>query len=209
MPAERPGNGDIRPWSWPSGCPTLEVVTARTHGTPDRSSRKPSPLEQRFEWLLAFSRVLVVIPVVTLLLASFGGFVYGAVVFVHSLRDVVRHPVPVGNKIGLFLLVVDLFLVSATMLIAAIGLYELFVSRVHVGGERRIPKWLEMRDLNDLKVRVIAMIVMVVSVSFAQAVVDFDNSREILEVGAGIALVVGALTVFVRFGSHGGSQGSA
>lgn len=182
-------------------------MTGSASGTPGRRPPEPSALEQRFEWLLASSRVLVVIPVVTLLLASLGGFVYGVVVFVHSFGDVVRHPVPVGNKIGLFLLVVDLFLVSATLLIAAIGLYELFISRVHVGGERRIPKWLEMQDLNDLKARVIAMIVLVASVSFAQAVVDFDNSREILEVGGGIALVVGALTVFLRFGSHGGSRG--
>ena len=50
--------------------------------------------------------MLIVIPVVVLLLASLGGFVYGAVVFVQSLRDVVRHPIPVGNTIGLFLLVV-------------------------------------------------------------------------------------------------------
>ena len=147
--------------------------------------------------------MLIVIPVVVLLLASLGGFVYGAVVFVQSLRDVVRHPIPVGNKIGLFLLVVDLFLVGATLLIAAVGLYELFISRIESGSARRMPEWLEMHDLNDLKARVIAMIVLVASVSFAQAVVDFDSGREILELGGGIGIVVGALTIFVRFGSHG------
>ena len=137
--------------------------------------------------------MLIVIPVVVLLLASLGGFVYGAVVFVQSLRDVVRHPIPVGNKIGLFLLVVDLFLVGATLLIAAVGLYELFISRIESGSARRMPEWLEMHDLNDLKARVIAMIVLVASVSFAQAVVDFDSGREILELGGGIGIVVGAL----------------
>ncbi len=168
-------------------------------------SQRPSLAEQ-FERILGASRVLVVVPVVVLVLASLGGFVYGAVVFVQSFRDVVRHPVPVGNKIGLFLIVVDLFLVGATLLIAAIGLYELFISRVEIRGVRRIPKWLEMQDLNDLKVRVIAMVVLVATVSFVQAVVDFDNALDILELGGGIALVVGALTVFVRFGSHGGGH---
>ena len=168
-------------------------------------SQRPSLAEQ-FERILGASRVLVVVPVVVLLLASLGGFVYGAVVFVQSFRDVVRHPVPVGNKIGLFLIVVALFLVGATLLIAAIGLYELFISRVEIRGVRRIPKWLEMQDLNDLKVRVIAMVVLVATVSFVQAVVDFDNALDILELGGGIALVVGALTVFIRFGSHGGGH---
>ena len=169
----------------------------------DRRRSPARRAEKGFEWSLDLSRGLILIPVVVLVLAAAGAFVYGAYVFVHSVGEVVDHPLPVGRKIGLFLVEVDLFLIGATLLIAAIGFYELFISRVEAGSVRRMPRWLEMHDLNDLKARVIAMIVLVASVSFVQAVVDFDSGREILELGGGIGLVVGALTIFVRFGSHG------
>lgn len=116
-----------------------------------------------------------------------------------------------GNKIGLFLVVIDLFLIGATLLIAAIGFYELFASRVDVGTDTRmVPQWLAMRDLNDLndllndlKVRIVGMLVLVAAVSFVQAVVDFADARKVLESGAGIAAFIVALTAFIRFGGHG------
>jgi uncharacterized membrane protein YqhA len=63
-----------------------------------------------------------------------------------------------------------------------------------------------MRDLNDLKGRVIAMIVLVVSVSFAEVVVDAPSGKSALDLGAGIALVVLALTIFLRLTIHGGDR---
>jgi uncharacterized protein (TIGR00645 family) len=178
----------------------------RAAETPE-PERKASRFEAGFERALAASRALVLIPVVVLVLSALGAFVYGTDVFVHSVRNVIEHPLPVGNKIGLFLLVIDLFLIGATLLIAAIGFYELFISRVDAGGVSQMPKWLEMRDLNDLKARVIAMIVLVAAVSFVEAVVDLASSRQILELGAGVALVITSLTVFVRFGGQGHGDG--
>lgn len=169
--------------------------------------RRPSRVEQSFEWGLALSRWLVVIPVVVLVFSALGAFAYGTDVFVNSVGNVIKHPLPVGNKIGLFLLVIDLFLIGATLLIAAVGLYELFISRVDVGtGESRMPAWLEMQDLNDLKGRVIAMAVLVVTVSFVEVVVDLGNGRQVLEVGAGVALVIAALTAFLRLSGQGHGQ---
>jgi uncharacterized membrane protein YqhA len=60
-----------------------------------------------------------------------------------------------------------------------------------------------MRDLNDLKARVIAMIVLVVSVSFVEVVVDSPSGQQVLDLSGGIAAVVVALTIFLRLGGHG------
>jgi uncharacterized membrane protein YqhA len=162
------------------------------------------PVDIKLERILAGSLRLAYIPIVVLLLAALGAFVYGTYIFVHSVRQITDHPIPVGHQIGEFLLDVDLFLIGATLLISAVGFYELFVREIKFGKETRIPAWLEMRDLNDLKGRIIAMIVLVLSVSFAEVVVDAYSGRHALELGSGIALVIGALTVFVRFGGgHG------
>ncbi|HET9091918.1 MAG TPA: YqhA family protein [Acidimicrobiales bacterium] len=165
-----------------------------------------SRTEALFETALGASRMLVVIPVVVLLVAALGAFVYGAAVFVADVHVVVVHPLPVGKKIGLFLVEIDLFLIGATLLIAAIGFYELFISRVDTGRFRRLPAWLEMRDLNDLKARVIAMLVLVASVSFVELVVDVERATRVLEVGGGVAVVILALTAFLRFGSPAGPR---
>jgi uncharacterized membrane protein YqhA len=158
------------------------------------------------ERALDLSRGLALIAVVVLLLAALGAFVYGAAVFVQGVRQVVADPFPVGNRVGLFLLVVDLFLVGATLAIAGIGFYELFIGWSRREGGGPMPAWLQMRDLNDLKARVLAMIVLVASVSFVEELVDAGSGLRVLELGGGVALVIGAITAFLRFGGHAGGE---
>jgi uncharacterized membrane protein YqhA len=155
----------------------------------------------RAERVLAVSLNLAMIPAAFLLLAALAAFAYGAAVFVDLVVTIARHPFPVGHKIGLFLLDIDLFLIGATLLISAIGLYELFIGEIRVGGTP-MPAWLEMRDLNDLKGRVIAMIVLVLAVSFVELAVDEDNGLRVLELGGGIAVVILALTAFLQLTGH-------
>jgi uncharacterized membrane protein YqhA len=173
-------------------------------------NREPDPVawQGKVERLLVSSLVLAYVPVAILLLAGLGAFVYGIAVFVHAVGRIVDHPFPVGHHIGLFLLDIDLFLIGATLLISAVGFYELFIREIRVDGANRIPTWLEMNDLNDLKARVIAMIILVVAVSFVEVVVDVPSGRQVLDLGGAIAAVIVALTIFLRFGSHGNGTNS-
>ena len=70
-----------------------------------------------------------------------------------------------------------------------------------------MPSWLEMRDLNDLKRRIVAMIIMVLAVSFVEVIVDIPGGRQALDLGGGIGVMIVALTVFLRFGGHGNDGG--
>ncbi len=171
-------------------------------GRPPAAGRR---LRGGLERGLELSRWLVLIAVVVLILSAAGAFAYGTAVFVNGVQEVVAHPFPVGNRVGLFLLVIDFFLIGATLAIAAIGFYELFIGWVPREGGRPMPAWLEMRDLNDLKARVVAMIVLVAAVSFVEALVDVHSGLEMLELGGGVAVVIGALTAFLRLG-HGGGE---
>jgi uncharacterized membrane protein YqhA len=141
--------------------------------------------------------------VAVLLLAGLGAFVYGAALFVYSVGHIVSHAFPVHHQIGLFLADIDLFLIGATLLISAVGFYGLFIREIQLQGPVRVPAWLEMHDLNDLKARVIAMIVLVLSVSFVEVLVDSPSGEQVLDLGGGIAAVIVALTVFLRLGGHG------
>ena len=66
--------------------------------------------------------------------------------------------------------------------------------------------WLRMNDLNDLKARVISMIILVAAVSFVDAVIESRDGLDTLYVGAGIALVIAALTWFLHFGRTDGNN---
>ena len=85
-------------------------------------------------------------------------------------------------------------------MIAAFGLYDLFVTRIDAGPSLRVPAWLRMHDLNDLKARVISMIILVAAVAFVDVAVESKAELNTLYLGAAVALVIAALTAFLRFG---------
>jgi uncharacterized membrane protein YqhA len=63
-----------------------------------------------------------------------------------------------------------------------------------------LPGWLKMDDLNDLKARVISMIILVAAVTFTDVAVESKGGLNTLYLGAGVAVVIAALTAFLRFG---------
>jgi uncharacterized membrane protein YqhA len=64
-----------------------------------------------------------------------------------------------------------------------------------------LPAWLVMRDLDDLKARVVSMLVLVAAASFTNVVVDFHGGHDILFLGGAVAVVIAALTLFLRLGT--------
>ena len=160
---------------------------------------RPTPVD-RFERALSLSRIVVILPVIVLLLAAISSFVYGTDVFVRSVARVVQDPHLTAHNLGFLLLLTDLFLVGATLMIAGFGFYDLFVTRIDPSDPKlRLPAWLRMRDLDDLKARVVAMVILVLAVGFADDVVESGVPQDALYLGGGVALVIAALTLFLRF----------
>jgi uncharacterized membrane protein YqhA len=179
------------------GSPPQEAAAAE----PFRAGTVTWRLQDRFEQALSLSRVVVVVPVIILLLAAISSFAYGTDVFVRSVERVVDDPDLTSHNLGFLLLLTDLFLVGATLMIAAFGFYDLFLARTDVrSSSLRLPAWLRMHDLNDLKARVISMIILVAGVTFVDVAVDSEGGLNTLYLGAAVALVIAALTFFLRFG---------
>jgi uncharacterized membrane protein YqhA len=170
-------------------------------GDSKRDRPRRHGLQDQFERGLSLAQLTVLLPVLALLLSGIGAFVYGAVYFIHSIVEISRHPF-LEHNLRLFLTEIDLFLIGATLIIAGFGLYELFIRRIDPANMRSpLPHWLEMNDLNDLKGRVIAMVILVIAVTFVDVLVDFGRpALDVLYVGGGVALAIGALTVYLRFG---------
>ena len=192
------------------GSPQAEAATAERNPADASAVENPWPrLGRRFERGLSLSRVVVVVPVIVLLLSAMASFAYGTDVFVRSVTNVVEAPKLTSHNLGFLLLLTDLFLIGATLMIAAFGFYELFIGRIGASGPGvRLPGWLRMRDLNDLKARVISMIVLVAAVSFVDVVVESKGGLDTLYLGVGVAVVIAALTAFLHFGRMDGGERS-
>ena len=186
-PGEGPGDGSSRPETGSAGEFTKGDAQLGLVG--------------RFEQVLSWSRIVVVVPVIVLLLSAISSFAYGTDVFVRSVARVVEDPELTSHNLGFLLLLTDLFLVGATLMIAAFGFYDLFIRRIDADGPSpRLPDWLRMRDLNDLKVRVISMVILVAAVTFVDIAVESGGGLNTLYLGAAVALVIIALTAFLHFG---------
>jgi uncharacterized membrane protein YqhA len=185
-PMDSPEDGSSRPET-----DSAEVFT---------KGNAPLGLEGRFEQVLSWSRIVVVVPVIVLILAAISSFAYGTDVFVRSVARVVEDPMLTSHSLGFLLLLTDLFLVGATLMIAAFGFYDLFIAGIDADRPSlRLPGWLRMRDLNDLKARVISMVILVAAVTFADVAVESEGGLNTLYLGAAVALVITALTAFLRF----------
>ncbi len=195
--ADPPREGD--------GASQPEAAAAGAPGAGNARER----LEGGFEQALSLFRIVVVVPVIILLLAALSSFAYGTDVFVRSVSSVVEDPQLTTHNLGYLLLLTDLFLVGATLMIAGFGFYSLFITGTAVGGlSLRLPRWLRMHDLNDLKARVISMIILVAAVTFVDVAVESKDELDTLYLGAAVALVIAALTAFLRFGRMDGGDGS-
>lgn len=142
------------------------------------------------------SRYLVVVAVLGSLVAAVALFVYGAVETFSVVVDTAARA-EVSSKgakvLALaFIEIVDLFLLGTVFLIIALGLYELFVDE-----GLKLPKWLVIRTLDDLKNKLAGVVVVVMAVLFLGQVVTWDGQRELVGFGVAIAAVIAALTWFL------------
>lgn len=94
-----------------------------------------------------------------------------------------------------FISAIDLFMVAVVMFVMGIGLFELFVDR---NQSISYPHWLEIRDLGDLKEKLIAATVVVIVITFLKHIVMWENPLETLYFGGAIAIVILSITLFSR-----------
>ncbi|MEC4812162.1 MAG: YqhA family protein [Scytonema sp. PMC 1069.18] len=141
-------------------------------------------------------RVSILIPVISSLLAGFALIVYGAVQTITT----IGHALTVGHVSGKeakmmilsFIEIIDLFLLATVLYITGLGLYELFIdSRI------KVPAWLEIRNIDDLKAKLASVVVVILGVVFLGKAVKWESGTEILPFGLSVAFIIAALTYFL------------
>jgi uncharacterized membrane protein YqhA len=141
-------------------------------------------------------QISVLVPVISLLLAGFTLLIYGAA----QTLTTINHAVTVGHVSGKeakmmilsFIEIIDLFLLATVFYITALGLYELFIDN-----RIKVPTWLEIHSIDDLKSKLASVVVVILGVVFLGQAVKWESGREILPFGLSVALVIGTLTYFL------------
>nr|WP_209019398.1 YqhA family protein [Chlorobaculum sp. 24CR] len=146
--------------------------------------------------LLSSSRYLVLIAVLGSFFAALTLLVYGGVSVFQIIADAIMHA-EISGKTGKLLVLgfieaIDLFLLGTVFFIISLGLYELFIDDT-----LPLPDWLVIHTLDDLKNKLIGVIVVVMAVVFLGHVIKWHGEQELIWLGGAIALVTAGLTYFV------------
>jgi len=149
--------------------------------------------------LLLASRFLLILPVIGSLLLMVGVVVMGLGVVLTQGWELLSQGdfSPKGAK-KLTLTVIesiDMFLVGAISYIVAVGLYKLFISQ----DEQQILKHVKIEKLADLENKIIGVVVVAMAVSFFGKAIEAVDPMAVLQGGVGVAMVIGALCLFLRF----------
>lgn len=151
--------------------------------------------------ILNVSRYLVLVPVFGILLTSMMAFLYAGIATVKLISSAFLHSGfdHAGAKHFAVEMteLIDLFLLGTVLYIIAMGLHQLFIDE-----ELPMPKWLRFESLDDLKVKLIGVTVVLMGVSFLGEVVDWEGGPSIMYLGVGIAVVMLAFAPVLYLHRH-------
>ena len=141
--------------------------------------------------LFEISRFAVIIPSAASIIGAIVLMILGSIEIVRSAINVVVKQEPLKDTVVAILTSVDAILLGTVLLVIGYGLYELFIDT-----NLEVPDWLEINTLDDLKAKLIGVVVAIIAVIFVGVLVDAKSSSEIMYYGAGAGAVVLALAAF-------------
>jgi uncharacterized membrane protein YqhA len=141
--------------------------------------------------ILELTRYAVVIPAVAAILGALLLMVQGSIEMLVVVSEAIFDGSSLKQSIVDVLTAVDAILLGTVLLVIGYGLYELFVDT-----EIKVPTWLRVDDLDDLKSKLIGVVVAIIAVVFVGIFVDANRADEIIEYGVGAGALVAALALF-------------
>ncbi len=163
-------------------------------------------IERFIETILWNSRLFLVIPVVISLIVALGILftttvdafaVLGSILgYANPALDVTARSTLRADIISEIVGVVDGYLLTAIMLIFALGLYELFVNKIDAAeGSEFAGRLLLITSLDDLKDRLAKVILVILIVKFFQAALNlkYEATLDLLMLSLGVLFIGAAL----------------
>ena len=141
--------------------------------------------------ILGLTRYAVFVPAVASIIGALLLMAQGSISILMIVVDAVLNDAYLKETIVEVLTAVDAILLGTVLLVIGYGLYELFVDT-----RLEVPEWLEVRDLDDLKSKLIGVVVAIIAVVFVGVFVDTNRAADVVAYGVGAGALVAGLALF-------------
>ncbi len=138
-------------------------------------------IERIGEKILWNSRFIVILAVIFSIIASISLFIIGSYEIIYSL--VYENPIwsekykhNHAQILYKIISAVDLYLIGVVLMIFGFGIYELFISKIDIARKNPSITILEIENLDELKNKIVKVIVMVLIVSFFERILKNSDA---------------------------------
>lgn len=141
--------------------------------------------------ILGLTRYAVVVPAIASIIGALLLMGQGSLEMITVVIDALTSGASLKETIVKVLTAVDAILLGTVLLVIGYGLYELFID-----ADIDVPMWLRVNNLDDLKSKLIGVVVAIVAVVFVGVFVDSNRSQDVISYGVGAGALVVGLAIF-------------
>jgi uncharacterized membrane protein YqhA len=141
--------------------------------------------------IVGLTRYAVFVPAISSMIGSLLLMMQGSIEMVVAVIDTVLNGYGLKQTIVAVLTAVDAILLGTVLLVIGYGLYELFID-----ADLDVPNWLRVDDLDDLKSKLIGVVVAIIAVVFVGVFVDSNRADDVISYGVGAGALVVGLAIF-------------
>jgi uncharacterized membrane protein YqhA len=163
-----------------------------------RHQQHPTPMAP-LAAAIGRTRFIVLVAVVSVILVSIALFIIGAGLAVqgvwHAIQAMIRGDLMATSTTVDLLEVVSVMLKAVVFYLVGVGFYSLFIAPLNLTAA------LGIRSFNDLEIKVVSVVVVIMAVTFLEHFIRWDQAVETLLYGLSLAVVVASL-VFFQLHTH-------
>jgi uncharacterized membrane protein YqhA len=141
--------------------------------------------------LLDLTRYAVFVPALASILGALILMAQGSIEMVRVALASFSNGSLLKDTIVEVLTAVDAILLGTVLLVIGYGLYELFIDP-----DLDVPAWLRVKNLDDLKSKLIGVVVAIIAVVFVGVFVDSKRAEDVISYGVGAGALVLGLAIF-------------
>ena len=141
--------------------------------------------------IMGLTRYAVFVPAIASIIGALLLMAQGSWAMLMAVIDSVSDGYGLKETIVEVLTAVDAILLGTVLLVIGYGLYELFID-----ADLDVPQWLRVYDLDDLKSKLIGVVVAIVAVVFVGVFVDSNRASDVISYGVGAGALVVGLAIF-------------
>jgi uncharacterized membrane protein YqhA len=141
--------------------------------------------------ILGLTRYVVFVPAIASIIGAILLMGQGSLKILQVVVNALTNELGLKETIVEVLTAVDAILLGTVLLVIGYGLYELFVD-----ADIEVPLWLRVEDLDDLKSKLIGVVVAILAVVFVGVFVDSNRSDDVISYGVGAGALVVGLAIF-------------